>query len=84
MENNENSSGEVNESKKSVTAESKVKKLKIKRFRRKDGEKKKKRDPSQPKHPLTGESFILNNCNFATDASPLIRVPIETQVIFGI
>lgn len=51
MENNENSSGELNE--KSKVPVQKKSKLKIKRFRRKDGEKKKK-DPLTPKHPLTG------------------------------
>lgn len=51
MENNENNSGELNESNTPVSTKSK---LKIKRFRRKDGEKKKKKDPNTPKHPLTG------------------------------
>lgn len=52
MENNENNSGELND--KSNTAVQKSK-LKIKRFRRKDGEKKQKKDPNTPKHPLTGK-----------------------------
>lgn len=51
MANNENS-GELN--KKSTEMPVQKSKLKIKRFRRKDGEKKAKRDPNTPKHPLTG------------------------------
>lgn len=54
MENSENNGLEVSESKTPVKP-----KLKIKRFRRKDGEKKKKRDPNTPKHPLTGECFTI-------------------------
>lgn len=51
MENNENNSGELNEKPQMPIQKSK---LKIKRFRRKDGEKKQKKDPNTPKHPLTG------------------------------
>lgn len=56
MENNENNSGELNEKPQIPIQKSK---LKIKRFRRKDGEKKQKKDPNTPKHPLTGMQIEL-------------------------
>ncbi|XP_037038673.1 high mobility group protein 20A [Bradysia coprophila] len=58
MENNENNSGELNDEKPKMSVQKS--KLKIKRFRRKDGEKKKKKDPNTPKHPLTGYIRYMN------------------------
>jgi len=55
MENNENKTVEsIDEKPKMPIQKSK---LKIKRFRRKDGEKKQKKDPNTPKHPLTGNVY---------------------------
>lgn len=63
MENNENNSGELNEKPKMPVVQKC--KLKIKRFRRKDGEKK-KRDPNTPKHPLTGILSLFEFSSFCS------------------